>query len=72
MSDAVIENIVVNERSPHPKLISLGFIASIKLAYEIRSLSYSVLFYIEKEDLIDVLKNYNRDYERYCEFRDDS
>lgn len=52
------------------KLLSLGFIKSKNVVCDIKSLAYSILFYLSNEELIDILKQTKMDYEHFCLMRD--
>jgi hypothetical protein len=55
-----------------PILISLGFIKNPRLSYEIKSLAYSVLYFLGHEDILSILKGSQTDHELYCHLRDKS
>ena len=54
----------------NPVLISLGFIRNPRLTYEIKSLAYSVLYFLDYESILGILKASQMDYEHYCLLKD--
>lgn len=58
------------EESGSPFLLNTNFITKSRAPYGIKSLVYSVLYYLEYDALIDILKDAHLDYELYCRERD--
>lgn len=48
----------------------ISFFSEIPRLSSAKSLSFSSLFVIRKEDFINIIKENNEDYERFCEIRD--
>jgi hypothetical protein len=49
-----------------PFLLNTNFITKNRSPYGIKSLVYSVLYYLDYQNLIDILKETSIDYELYC------
>jgi hypothetical protein len=62
----------VADKDSKSKLVSLDFLKSKRLAYSIKSLSYSIIYSIEKDNLIKFLKQTKADYQTFCALRDRS
>lgn len=55
----------------HPaRLLSLDFLKGKHLLYNIKSISYCVIFFFENEDLLNTIKQNNYDFEHFCMIRD--
>ena len=39
--------------------------------FNVRSLEFTTLFMIKREDFVNVLKHYNDDYEKFCLIKDE-
>ena len=68
-TDQIVDLIDVEKDSP-PFLTSLEFISKTRPTYEIRSLSFTVLFRLEYNDFISIFRESDMDYELYCFLRD--
>jgi hypothetical protein len=69
MFSVTTDRIRIEDKS-QPKLLSLGFIKSKNVVCDIKSLTYSILFYLSNEDLMDILKQSKMDYEHFCLMKD--
>jgi hypothetical protein len=56
--------------SENPFLINLHFITKKRLNYEVKSLVYSILYYLDYDKLINILMESPMDYELYSYLRD--
>ena len=63
------DRIGIKDKS-QPKMLSLGFIKSMNVVCDIKSLTYSILFFLSNEDLMEILKQSKIDYEHFCLMRD--
>lgn len=54
------------------KLVSLDFLKPRLLNYSIKSISYSILYSINKENIVKHLKQTKTDYQLFCALRDRS
>lgn len=67
---SIITDRIRIENKQEPKLLSLGFIKSKNIICDIKSLTYSILFYLSNEELTEILRQSKMDYEHYCTIRD--
>lgn len=65
----VIDQLRVKKQAD-PVLVSLGFIRHFTPLYEIKSLEYSILYFLNHEDILSILKGSEMDYELYCLLKD--
>ena len=57
-------------KQSEPVLVSLGFIRHFRPLYEIKSLEYSILYFLDHDDILSILKGSDMDYELYCLLKD--
>jgi hypothetical protein len=70
-NNTVVDQIKVSNIS-EPLLLSLSFINTPRLTYEIKSLEYSILYFLDFESIMSILKESEMDHELYCLLRDKS
>lgn len=71
-SSSVVLNTLRVDSKEAPRLVSIGFVRPRASLHDIRSQSYSILYELEKEAIIAILKQSRLDYEHYCVLRDRS
>ena len=64
-----IEFIKISKKEK-PKVLSLDFIKNKEINFDIRSVNYSIVYYLEMGKFIEALKGCEMDYELYCMLRD--
>lgn len=65
----VIEKISVADSEPS-KLITLDFLKGRSLTYDVKSLSYAILYTVVKDSFVGCLKQSKADFQLYCVMRD--
>lgn len=68
-NERVADSIAVPENG-QPFLTSLDFITKQRPNYEIKSLEYSIIYYLDYDQFIRVLKETDMDFELYALLRD--
>ncbi len=69
LNGVVIEKFQIEKSSP-PKILSLGFIKRKTLMYDIKSLFYSIYYYLPYEELMKTLKLCQMDYQFFLLMKD--
>lgn len=47
-----------------------SFFTGLNEKYKVRTLDFTKLLVIKKNDFVELIKNYNDDYEKFCFIRD--
>lgn len=63
-------NVKTIQEQDKPYLLSLDFIIRKRPYYEIRSIEYSIFFFLDYNNFIDAVRDSPMDYEYYCGLRD--
>lgn len=62
--------ISVNEDKIKPKILSLDFIKNKTRNYSLKSLNYSIIYYLTREEFSQALQDSEMDYHLFCMLRD--
>ena len=65
----MIEKFEVDEKKK-PIILSLDFIKNKILEYNVKSISYSVLYYLSRESFMESLRSSELDYQLFCVMKD--
>jgi hypothetical protein len=65
----IIETLSV-KKNDKPKIISLEFIKRKFFEFDVKSLSYGIIYFMEEHDFMVCLKETAMDYELFCIMRD--
>ena len=61
-------------KNGQPKLLYLGFLTENirNVKFKIKSLKYSMIYFLDMEEVTTYLKNSKLDFENYCQMKDKS
>ncbi len=69
LNGTAIETFSVNENEK-PKILSLDFIKRKIINYEVKSLFYSVIYYLDYDNFMMSLKECDMDFDLFCQMKD--
>lgn len=64
-----VESINIKE-DEKPKIVNFNFIKNKTMNYNIKSKSYSVLYYLSREEMMESLRNSEMDFQLFCQLKD--